>query len=141
MSTRASIVMTDRFGDEIYFYRHSDGYPEETFEDLKKFVEGYNGKYRNSAEQSAGWLVIYGYLQNLEYYRLHPEFEQYDSWKSGIYEIATGIHGDAEWVYWIDLKERILKCYQYCSSYFKDYSGRVPFKEYKIITSGQGAIY
>ena len=102
MSTRANIIIRDGYG-KLYFYRHSDGYPECTFEDLKEFVNGYkSGVYRDNVEQSAGWLITYGAIGFQRY--------EFDQWKVGNYETATGIHSDIEYLYDINLKTRLLTC-------------------------------
>lgn len=63
MSTRANIIIKDRH-TTLYFYRHSDGYPEATGVDLQKFIEGYSKHLRLDAMQSAGWLIIHGAKAN-----------------------------------------------------------------------------
>lgn len=56
MSTRANVIIKSG-GEELVFYRHSDGYPESCGEDLKAFVADYkSGAMRFSLCQSAGWL-------------------------------------------------------------------------------------
>ena len=108
MSTRANVVIKDGFG-ELIFYRHSDGYPECTGEDLKKFVLDYspNGHLRPDAMQSSGWLIIRGYLDK--------NYQNRDggyAWKVGAYEPTPHLHGDAEYVYVIDLDERSLEAFE-----------------------------
>lgn len=102
MSTRANVVIQDKYIN-LYFYRHSDGYPEETGESLKRFVEGYkSGKYRCNAMQSAGWLVLHG----------HEEYGREDrTWKVGAYEPTNDIHGDIDYKYVIDLDAMEIRCF------------------------------
>lgn len=102
MSTRANVVIKDEY-TTLYFYRHSDGYPSETGESLKRFVEGYkSGKYRLDAMQSAGWLVLHG----------HEEYgRDAKTWKVGAYEPTSEIHGDIDYKYVIDLKEQTITCF------------------------------
>lgn len=71
MSTRCQVVVKDQY-NEIWFYRHSDGYPSGVADTLLKFLELVkSGKIRDNAEQSAGWLVILGAV---EYQRCDPEW-------------------------------------------------------------------
>lgn len=63
MSTRANIVIKDRH-DKLFFYRHSDGYPEGTLPTLNKFIDWVkSGKIRDNVSQAAGWLIILGALE------------------------------------------------------------------------------
>jgi len=124
MSTRANIVIKDRYS-KLFFYRHSDGYPEGTIPTLKVFHDWLcKGKIRDNAGQSAGWLVLIGAME----YNTLPSFEiekdkwsSYgkvetiqapEDWKCGSYEPTTGIHGDIEYLYVIDLTEKSIKCYE-----------------------------
>lgn len=107
MSTRANIKFVDEFG-ELWFYRHSDGYPEGTLPTLEKMVEGFKkGILRKNVEQSAGWLIVLGYQEYLE-----PIGGRYSNWKVGAYEPAAGRHGDIEFLYIFDLKESELRVYK-----------------------------
>lgn len=107
MSTRAQVIVKDSFGDELWFYRHSDGYPKGTLPSLEKFLGWVkDGLIRDNALQSAGWLVILG----------HTEYEQSDipnskdgcdGWKVGAYEPCPPVkHGDIEYLYTVDLAEK-----------------------------------
>lgn len=100
MSTRASIVFKDEFG-MLFFYRHSDGYPECCGKDLEGFVKGYSKTMRANATQSAGHLILRG----------HEEYKKdgtYD-WKVGAYEPTDSIQCDVEYVYLIDLTKGIIE--------------------------------
>lgn len=98
MSTRANIIFK-QYEETLYFYRHSDGYPETAGEDLKEFVKGYTeGKMRNNVSQSAGHLIIRGQRGFLGH-----------EWKVGSYEPTTCIHCDIEYLYVIDLNKRVLE--------------------------------
>ena len=108
MSTRANVIIKDRY-DKIYFYRHSDGYPEGTMPTLNKFLNLVkNGRIRGNTGQAAGWLVLIGAeeynssLKNAE----NPEPDNYFSWKVGAYEPTDGLHGDIEFLYIIDLDKQ-----------------------------------
>jgi hypothetical protein len=100
MSTRANIIITDG-EDKLYFYRHSDGYPEGTMPTLEKFLAMVkNGQIRDNTCQSAGWLIMIGYDEYKEY---QPD------WKVGAYEPTTGIHGDIEYLYVVDLVKKNIR--------------------------------
>ncbi len=61
MSTRAQIILTDSDGNELRFYKHWDGYPEETLPILEDFVGAVRqGRIRDNVEQAAGWLILLG---------------------------------------------------------------------------------
>jgi len=137
MSTRANIILTDNTGDKLYFYRHSDGYPEGTLPTLKKFIKWIKeGKIRNNISQAAGWLIIIGaaeYRDNQIKYeeRRKVDYDKRDAlcdkkfgrgmmpceplekWKVGAYEPTTCIHGDIEWLYTINLDTLIIKHERY----------------------------
>lgn len=133
MSTRANIIIEetsfyqgDKYTERLYFYRHSDGYPEGVKDTLNKFVDLLKkGKIRNNVNQSAGWLILLGAMEYqtmtatcfLEGHKSYldrnnenidnalSEFEPTD-WKCGAYEPTTGLHGDIEHLYLIDLKNK-----------------------------------
>ena len=119
MSTRCNVVFTDDYGSNpIYFYRHSDGYPEGAGEDLKEFVKGYTDKLmRDNTNQSAGWLVIRGHREYLPpstpFTGAPPkDVRPGNDWKCGAYEPTDCLHGDIEFYYHIDLKNRLLIAYK-----------------------------
>ena len=121
MSTRANIVIKDE-NDSLWFYRHSDGYPEGTLPTLKKFMRWLQeGRIRNNVTQAAGWLVVIG---NEEYrgksYNAHYSDDDkkivgvdvqhepghagsMSGWKVGAYEPTIGQHGDIDFLYTLDL--------------------------------------
>ena len=117
MSTRANVILKE--GDErLYFYRHSDGYPEGTQPSLKLLIKWMkSGKVRNNLSQGSGWLIAIGIME----YNALPDFEVIDDygvldsiqdpkgWKVGAYEPTTGIHGDIEYLYTIDLDKLSIK--------------------------------
>lgn len=130
MSTRANIIISDEF-EKLYFYRHSDGYPEHTFEDLKEFCNEYKiGRLRNNASQSAGWLVIRGHKE----YWSKPEDMKYMKWKVGAYEPTSELHGDIEYLYLIDLNAMILNCFEITGSCYKDEDYMGDIDEMEILT-------
>lgn len=105
MSTRANIIIKDEYCT-LYFYRHSDGYPSCTFEDLKGFVKDYTtNHFRLDAGQSAGHLILRGHAE----YKTDGLLDNDSmSWKVGSYEPTDQIHGDVEYVYTINLIKRTL---------------------------------
>jgi hypothetical protein len=111
MSTRANIIIQDAYGTKLWFYRHSDGYPEVTEKSLEVFMGWLReGKIRDNVGQAAGWLIILG----------HTEYEKYNSaneptldgsgmgWKVGAYEPTSGQHSDIEYLYTVDLDDKTL---------------------------------
>jgi len=103
MSTRANVQIKDQF-DNLWFYRHSDGYPEGTLPTLTKFTDMIkDNQIRSNVNQSAGWLIQIGYEEYKEY---QP------SWKIGSYEPTTCRHNDIEYLYVIDLDKKTTKIYK-----------------------------
>lgn len=101
MSTRCNIVVREG-EEELWFYRHSDGYPESVLPDLKPLMEKLrDGSLRDNLSQFCGWLIVKGN----EGYTRHSG---YDDWKVGNYEPTTGLHGDVQFVYELDLREKTL---------------------------------
>jgi hypothetical protein len=111
MSTRCNIVARD--GDsELWFYRHCDGYPESVLPDLEPLMEKLrDGSLRDNLSQFCGWLIVKGH----EGYKRHSGF---NDWKVGNYEPTTGLHGDVEYVYELDLRLHTLKCLSWGSPAF-----------------------
>jgi len=128
MSTHTNVILKE--GDEkLFFYRHSDGYPEGTMPSLNIFMDWLkSGDIRDNTNQCAGWLVIIGAIE----YNSLPKYKTtsrkgYDGeieedsdistietpkdWKVGAYEPTTGIHGDIEYLYVIDLDKKTIDCY------------------------------
>ncbi|MDP2692715.1 MAG: hypothetical protein Q8O88_03705 [bacterium] len=127
MSTRANIIIKDG-DDKLFFYRHSDGYPEGVMPTLKKFLALVKkGKIRDNVGQAAGWLILLGAMEYQtikgDLFPEHgkPSYEQDEDkvdkaikdfspsdWKVGAYEPTTCIHDDIEWLYTIDLQKKTL---------------------------------
>lgn len=139
MSTRANIIIKESYSyndennqpvtetNKLFFYRHSDGYPEGAMPTLSIFMKWLReGKLRTDLQQSAGWLIVLGAME----YNHIPKFElqephfkgghpygdtdtiQYPKdWKVGAIEPTTAIHGDIEYLYIIDLNKKEVKCY------------------------------
>lgn len=105
MSTRANIIIKDSH-TELWFYRHSDGYPEGVMPTLKKFIDLIKkGTLRDDAMQSAGWLIIFGHNE----YKVPDEPSVKNDWKVGAYEPTTGQHGDIEWLYTVDVEKMTIE--------------------------------
>lgn len=129
MSTRANIVIKDS-SDKLFFYRHSDGYPEGAMPTLSIFMKWLTDKkIRNNVSQVAGWLVVIGAME----YATIPAFKVTErtpfkgytvkdtdlssinppaDWKCGAYEPTTGIHGDIEYLYVIDVEKKEISCFE-----------------------------
>ena len=113
MATRCNILLTDATGDEMWFYRHNDGYPEVVMQDLKRFLSWVkNNHIRNNVNQAGGWIIVMG-LPPLDGLTggLTPEIprnDAYSPWKVGHYEPAVRQGGDIEWLYTIDLEAQTI---------------------------------
>jgi len=117
MSTRANIIIQDGYGEKLWFYRHSDGYPEGTLPTLEKFLSYVkDGRIRNNVGQAAGWLILIGIQEyaNGQYGSPSGDAPLNDAepghdtdlsgWKVGAYEpTAWEQHGDIEYLYTVDL--------------------------------------
>jgi hypothetical protein len=113
VSTRANIIVIDG-EDELIFYRHSDGYLDGTLPTLTMFIDLVkDGIIRDNVGQACGWLILIGARE----YGVTLEFDQLPAcqggpsmaWKVGAYEPTTGLHGDIEFLYVIDLKHKCIK--------------------------------
>lgn len=125
MSTRCQVVIKDGWS-EVWFYRHSDGYPEGVAETLNKFLEWVKGdRIRDNAEQASGWLVILGHQE----YGVgnEPGHEtNLREWKVGAYEpCPPGRHRDTEYLYIVDLAKKEIR---YIDIY-EDPEQQLPFPE------------
>lgn len=110
MSTRCNIILKDSFGDEMIFYRHSDGYPAVTGESLDFFCTWLREKrIRANVSQGGGWLIMLGAKEYAEHagrsqdMPYDPFGNEYGAWKVGAYEPTTCIHGDIEFLYKVDM--------------------------------------
>jgi hypothetical protein len=131
MSTRAIVVIKDKY-DKLFFYRHSDGYPEGVEASLKFLMEGLRtGKFRDNVSQFSGWLITvgaaeYNTLPRFKVDEVHTGYADMKTlevpkdkfggdgfaWKVGAYEPTTEIHGDIEYLYVIDLTNQTCKGYK-----------------------------
>ena len=102
MSTRCNIVVRD--GDkELWFYRHSDGYPESVLPDLEPLMEKLRDcTLRDNLSQFCGWLIVKGHE---DFHKRHPGWAEE---KVGNYEPTTGVHCVVQFVYELDLREKTL---------------------------------
>lgn len=106
MSTRCNVVIKDSFGDELIFYRHSDGYPEGVKDSLNEFLNMVkSGEIRDNVVQASGHLILIGHR---EYKKDGLLDSNYMRWKVGAYEPTTQIHEDIEYLYTIDLENRTI---------------------------------
>jgi len=119
MSTRANIIIESKefaIPKKLYFYRHSDGYPEGVKPTLDLFVSWLKKDIiRNNIPQSSGWLILLGtmeydtipkYATDQGYLKDTDTIESPKDWKCGAYEPTTGLHGDIEHLYVIDLDKK-----------------------------------
>jgi len=108
MSTRCNVLVTDEYSKQ-WFYRHSDGYPSCTAESLKKFIQYIeDNKIRPSVSQGSPWLIVLGhneYAEDEGTTTADPSGGAF-GWKVGAYELTNEKHGDIEWLYTINLKDK-----------------------------------
>jgi hypothetical protein len=117
MSTRCNIVLKDGYGQELIFYRHSDGYPEGVAKTLREFLKLVKqSRIRNNVSQAAGWLILLGaeeYGKSLENLRTEAPDADLSGWKVGAYEPTLRIHFDIEYLYEIDLAKKTLRGWEH----------------------------
>lgn len=125
MSTRANIIVKDSSGDELIFYRHSDGYPEGAMPTLEKFINAVKaGQIRDNVGQAAGWLIVFGGMEDGHDPKTSPAM----SWKVGTIEPTTQMHGDIAYLYVVDLDKKTIKHME--TKYDTDYNSVIPKKFY-----------
>lgn len=109
MSTRANIVIT-QYGESLYYYQHSDGYPKGVLPTLTKLVKGVvKGKFRNDLSQLSGWLIAFGRQALKKDIEKYPESSRsMYTWKVGYIEPTTQVHGDSEYVYTLNLDDNTI---------------------------------
>ena len=129
MSTRCNVLLKDGH-EQLWFYRHSDGYPSVTGESLRRFMRWViDGRLRDNVSQAGGWLILLGAVeyQTLSA-TLFPQgtIESYkqdrnavadavrafvpNDWKCGAYEPTCGQHRHIEFLYTIDLESKSMTC-------------------------------
>ena len=122
MSTRTNIVVRDKYSS-LWFYRHSDGYPEGAMPVLQTFISWLRRDLiRNNVSQSAGWLIILGAIEcnaipttgqeRKSDYKLPKSLEAPKDFKCGSIEPTHHVHGDIEYLYVIDLNAKTISCYE-----------------------------
>ena len=125
MSTRCNVAIIDRHSfpevTPIMMYRHGDGYPDGVAKSLCTFVRWINArKLRDNASQSAGWLVLIGLQEYLEFHvtdftefcKAGPreqrellqaatilDFEPRHDFGIGSYSPTRAIHGDIAYLH------------------------------------------
>jgi hypothetical protein len=106
MSTRANIVIRQADRDDLWFYRHSDGYPECVLPSLEPLIEAVNdGRLRADSVQFAGWLILKGADEYEQSWPPNEDGSYGMGWKVGAYEPTPyHPHGDIEWLYTITLE-------------------------------------
>jgi len=112
MGTRAGIIVKDKYGKDLMFYKHWDGYPTGILPLLMKFMgKVKKGVIRNNVEQASGHLIVMGYLAREADYRRHrkadlPIYRDQDVWKCGWIEPSTEINDDIAYLYILDLESK-----------------------------------
>jgi hypothetical protein len=110
MGTRANVTIDDGH-NKLWFYRHSDGYPEGVEDTLKEFLRMVKeGEIRNNTCQSAGFLIVLG---RDEYAPSRIKYK-FNNWKVGAYEPTTCKHDDIEFIYEIDLVKMEIRVFKVC---------------------------
>ena len=117
MSTRCQVILKDEYG-ELWFYRHSDGYPDGTMPALEQFMSWVKeGRIRDNVEQAGGWLILIGAKEYVDEVGdepipwFEPGKDSRYGWKCGAFEPCTPIrHGDIEYLYTINLTTKEIKC-------------------------------
>lgn len=132
MSTRMNIIVKDQYtrvnqwNKPLWFYRHSDGYPDGALPILRRFMQLIKeGKIRNNTEQASGWLILLGskeydkeykngkYLKKQKPYPFEPtSCDSGMAWKVGAIEPSCGRHGDIEYLYVLDLHKLTITIYE-----------------------------
>ena len=124
MSTRAQVKIIDSYKQELWFYRHSDGYPEGTMPSLEKFLGWVKaGQIRDNVGQAAGWLVLIGAEEYGTVYdyaaketrakktlTAPTDNEVGMGWKCGAYEpCVCELRGYVEYFYTVDLAKKTIE--------------------------------
>ena len=118
MSTRANVRFVDsRREGEIWFYRHSDGYPGSVMPDLLRMSRWLEERrIQDNISQASGWLVAIGIVDMYDWSVEHGYQDVYRTdyfnpggpesstgWKVGYYEPDIGQASDIEYRYTFDL--------------------------------------
>lgn len=96
MSTRCNILIKGHWTNKtICLYHHHDGYPEGVGEDLRKRVIKFSQECKN---------FIKGYALTFINELLNDKEDEY--------ELTFDIHGDIDYLYFLDWKTLTLRCYE-----------------------------
>lgn len=118
MSTRCNIILEDEYtkqekNTKLWFYRHSDGYPDGALPLLVEFMQYViNGSIRDNVSQAGGWLIMLG----AEEYGLKTKPNKQDGfsgWKVGSIEPTTNNHWDVDYIYNLDLQLKTISYQDY----------------------------
>ena len=90
MSTRASIKFRDEDGNEVYVYRHCDGYPSQIEPDIDKTISVSTNRWSGSE---------IGIFVSLFLAMHYPDWEKE---RLPDYELTKGIHGDEDYLYTVE---------------------------------------
>jgi len=135
MSTRMNLKITThewmgKEADEMWIYRHHDGYPESVMPDLlfmtALHLKNHSLTLRSRVKSSLDWVsstqqrltVTPGWAKDDTPRFLHEYTSRISS-----YEDTNGLHGDIEWYYELDLKRH--KSDNKINSYFSTASIKV----------------
>lgn len=103
MGTRCNVKVTDG-RNTLWYYRHSDGYPECVLPSLEPLMDALRaGHVRDNVGQFSGWLVVIGNKEYNHDRSLPRGTNSWSAWKCGAYEPTTNQHGDIDYLYRIDL--------------------------------------
>lgn len=105
MATRANIKLIDKNDSIAWFYAH-DGAPDYIFRCLNDFCHLVKiGRIRDNISQGGSWLIVLG----RDLFDRQLKLSQDYSWKVGAIELATGPHGDIDYLYEIDMQRCVIK--------------------------------
>lgn len=108
MSTRCNIIIGGVVRCQpVLLYRHCDGYPEGAGVELKRLVEQYfiGNQYATPCD-FATYLIRYRKKCNPDWNFLYTKSEGYIL----SYELATCVQSDIDYLYFIDLKLKSVRC-------------------------------
>lgn len=107
MSTRCNILIKDGKNPPVLLYRHCDGYPEGAGVELKRLVEQYfiGNQYATPCE-FATFLIRYRKKANQDFAFLYARTDGYIL----SYELAASVQSDIDYLYFIDLTQKSVRC-------------------------------
>lgn len=112
MSTRSQIKVK---GSEVMIYKHSDGYPEGVIPVLKPILERFVAERGNEPDYALAQ-IMRAFARHDEEYRKKRLEEAEDEIVKNMYKqprmtgwgLDTVRHGDIEYLYKVDLEERVI---------------------------------